>query len=57
MASADLGHGYRKLLCIAFDLAVLRTYSNDRFPRFVYHERVFESSNHSNKENMLAVIR
>ena len=33
--SADLGHTYRKLLCIAFDLAVLRAHLNEKFPRFV----------------------
>ncbi len=41
--SADLGNTYRRLMCIAFDLAVLRAYSNDPFPRFVYHDGVFES--------------
>lgn len=41
--SADLGHTYRKLLCIAFDLAILRAHLDDKFPRFVYHDGVFES--------------
>jgi uncharacterized protein YydD (DUF2326 family) len=40
--SADLGHTYRKLLCIAFDLAVLRAHLDDS-SRFVYHDGVFES--------------
>lgn len=55
--SADLGHTYRKLLCIAFDLAVLRAHINDKFPRFVYHDGVFESLDDRKKENLLAVIR
>ncbi len=55
--SADLGHTYRKLLCIAFDLAVLRAHLNDRFPRFVYHDGVFESLDDRKKENLLSVIR
>lgn len=55
--SADLGHTYRKLLCIAFDLAVLRAYLADRFPRLVYHDGVFESLDDRKKENLLAVIR
>jgi uncharacterized protein YydD (DUF2326 family) len=55
--SADLGHTYRKLLCIAFDLAVLRAHLNDRFPRFVFHDGVFESLDDRKKENLLAVIR
>ena len=55
--SADLGHTYRKLLCIAFDLAVLRAHLDDKFPRFVYHDGVFESLDDRKKENLLAVIR
>ena len=55
--SADLGHTYRKLLCIAFDMAVLRARLDDKFPRFVYHDGVFESLDDRKKENILAVIR
>lgn len=55
--SADLGHTYRKLLCIAFDLAVLRAHLDDKFPRFVYHDGVFESLDDRKKENLLAIIR
>lgn len=55
--SADRGHTYRKLLCIAFDMAVLRAHLNDKFPRFVYHDGVFESLDDRKKENLLSVIR
>ncbi|KFL53457.1 DUF2326 domain-containing protein [Burkholderia pyrrocinia] len=55
--SADLGHTYRKLLCIAFDLAVLRAHLDDKFPRFVYHDGVFETLDDRKKENLLTVIR
>jgi uncharacterized protein YydD (DUF2326 family) len=55
--SADLGHTYRKLLCIAFDLAILRAHMDNKFPRFVYHDGVFESLDDRKKENLLAVIR
>ncbi len=55
--SADLGHTYRKLLCIAFDLAVLRAHLDTRFPRFVFHDGVFESLDDRKKDNLLAVIR
>lgn len=55
--SADLGHTYRKLLCIAFDMAVLRAHINDKFPRFVYHDGVFESLDDRKKGNLLEVIR
>jgi len=55
--SADLGHTYRKLLCIAFDMAVLRAHLDDKFPRFVYHDGVFESLDDRKKEKLLSVIR
>ena len=55
--SADLGHTYRKLLCIAFDMAVLRAHLEDSFPRFVYHDGVFESLDDRKKENLLAVFQ
>ena len=55
--SADKGHTYRKLLCIAFDMALIRTHLDQRFPRFVYHDGVFESLDDRKKENLLTVIR
>ncbi len=56
-SSADMGHTYRKLLCIAFDMAVLRAHLGESFPRFVYHDGVFESLDDRKKGNLLAVIR
>ena len=55
--SADVGHTYRKLLCIALDLAVLRAHIDVKFPRFVFHDGVFESLDDRKKENLLTVIR
>jgi uncharacterized protein YydD (DUF2326 family) len=55
--SADLGHTYRKLLCIAFDMALLRARLDEKFPRFVFHDGVFESLDDRKKEKLLAVIR
>ena len=55
--SADLGHTYRKLLCIAFDLAVLRAHLDEKFPRFVFHDGVFESLDNRKKANLLTVVR
>src|SRR5271157_3009493 len=55
--SADRGHTYRKLLCIAFDMALLRAHLDQKFPRFVYHDGVFESLDDRKKENLLTVIR
>lgn len=55
--SADLGHTYRKLLCVAFDLAVLRARMDSKFPRFVYHDGLFESLDDRKKQNLLMVVR
>jgi uncharacterized protein YydD (DUF2326 family) len=55
--SADLGHTYRKLLCVAFDLSVLRAHLDDRFPRFVFHDGILESLDDRKKENLLTVVR
>lgn len=55
--SADLGHTYRKLLCIAFDMAVLRAHLSDSFPKFAFHDGALESLDDRKKENLVAVIR
>lgn len=55
--SADMGHTYKRLLCIAFDMAVARNHINDRFPRFIFHDGVFEALDNRKKENLLEVIR
>ncbi len=55
--SADSGHTYRKLLCIAFDMAVLRAHVDVQYPRFVFHDGVFETLDDRKKQKLLAVIR
>lgn len=55
--SADRGTTYRKLMCIAFDLAVLRAYRNDSFPQFVFYDGAFEALERRPKENLLQVLR
>jgi uncharacterized protein YydD (DUF2326 family) len=55
--SADAGHTYKKLLCIAFDMAVLRAHAEEAYPRFVFHDGVFESLDNRKKLNLLSVIR
>lgn len=57
VTSADLGHTYRKLLCIAFDMAVLRAHLKGKFARFVFHDGVFESLDDRKKTNLLETIR
>lgn len=55
--SAGAGHSYQKLLCIAFDMAIVAAYSQDRFPRFLFHDGVFESLDDRKKVNLLRVMR
>jgi uncharacterized protein YydD (DUF2326 family) len=55
--SANAGHTYKKLLCIAFDMAVLRAYSDKNFPKFVYHDGIFESLDDRKKVKLLSIIR
>jgi uncharacterized protein YydD (DUF2326 family) len=55
--SAQRGHTYKKLLCIAFDLAVLRAHLGQGFPCFVFHDGVFESLDKRKKLNLLDVMR
>ena len=56
-SDADAGCTYRKLLCIALDLAVLRARLDGKCSRFVFHDGVFESLDDRKKENLLAVMR
>lgn len=55
--SADRGTTYRKLMCIAFDLAIVRAYRNEAFPQFVFHDGAFEALERRPKENLLQVLR
>lgn len=56
-SSAGMGHTYKKLLCVAFDMAVLRAYEHTKHPKFLYHDGIFESLDDRKKENLLNVIR
>jgi uncharacterized protein YydD (DUF2326 family) len=55
--SADDGHTYRKLLCVAFDIAVFSAYLQDSFIHFVFHDGVFESLDDRKKRCLLHEIR
>ena len=55
--SADAGHTYKRLLCMAFDMAVVRGHISDHFPRFIFHDGIFEALDNRKKENLLEVIR
>ncbi|WP_280431694.1 DUF2326 domain-containing protein [Nocardia brasiliensis] len=55
--SGDRGTTYRKLLCIAFDLALLRSYIDVPFARFVYHDGAIEQLEPRKRRKLIAVFR
>jgi uncharacterized protein YydD (DUF2326 family) len=55
--SEDRGTSYKKLLCIAFDLAVIRAYLDERFPRFVYLDGALEQLDPRKREKLVGVFR
>ncbi len=55
--SASDGNTYKKFLCIAFDLAVLSTYADRDFIKFVYHDGIFETLDDRKKFKLIKVIR
>lgn len=53
----DEGVTYKKLLCVAFDLALLLAHDANGFPDFVYHDDVFGGLDNRKKENLRDVMR
>lgn len=43
------GNSYKKLLCIAFDMAMMSARSSSAAPHFMYHDGIFESLDNSKK--------
>jgi len=53
----DEGNTYKKLLCVAFDLAILTSYNNESYFRFVYHDDVLSQQDPGVKHRLLALVR
>jgi uncharacterized protein YydD (DUF2326 family) len=56
-SSLSEGHSYKKLVCVLFDLALLKVYEDAAFFHFVYHDGVFEALDDRKKVALLSVIR
>jgi uncharacterized protein YydD (DUF2326 family) len=56
-SSLSAGNTYRKLLCVLFDLALLKVYEAMPFFHFVYHDGVFEALDDRKKLALLGVVR
>lgn len=51
------GTSYRKFLSIAFDLAIITSYRNKSFFRFIYHDGALEGLDNRKKLNFINLIR
>ena len=51
------GTSWKKILCVAFDLAVLRAYCDKEFFRFVYHDGVLEGLDNRKKKNFIEIVK
>jgi uncharacterized protein YydD (DUF2326 family) len=56
-SSLSEGASYKKLVCVLFDLALLKVYEESPFFHFVYHDGVFEALDDRKKLALLSVIR
>lgn len=51
------GFTFNKLICVAFDLAILINYSNESYLKFVYHDDVFSNQENRLRRQLVEVIR
>lgn len=54
---AHVGHTYKKFLCIAYDLAMTRVHKSPGFPKFVFHDGIFETVDPRKKTQLINLIR
>lgn len=59
LITTDLARGntYKKILCAAFDTALLQFYSQNSFYKFVYHDGVLDSLDIRKKEKYIEYVR
>jgi uncharacterized protein YydD (DUF2326 family) len=51
------GNTYKKLLCVAFDLAVLTSYNSESYFRFVYHDDVLSQQDNGIKNRLIKLVK
>lgn len=56
-SSAGDGFSYGRLLCVAFDLAIMRAYIDEPFPHFVFHDGLLETLDDRKKVNLIQMSR
>jgi uncharacterized protein YydD (DUF2326 family) len=52
----DEGNTYKKLLCVAFDLAILTAYNSESYFRFVYHDDVLSQQDNGIKNRLIELV-
>lgn len=52
----DEGNTYMKLLCVAFDLALISSYNKESYYRFVYHDDVLSQQDNGIKHRLIELI-
>lgn len=57
ITSAGKGYTYGRLMCVAFDLTLMKTYEGEPYPHFVYHDGLLESLDDRKKLSLLEVSR
>lgn len=53
----DDGRTYKKILCVAFDLAILCSYNKESYFRFVYHDDVLSQQDNGIKTRLIELVR
>lgn len=53
----DEGNTYKKILCVAFDLAILCSYNHESYFRFVYHDDVLSQQDNGIKNRFLELLK
>lgn len=51
------GTSYKKLLCVAFDMAIVRAHLEGAFPKFVFHDGIFELLDPRPKLNLFNTVQ
>jgi len=53
----DDGRTYKKMLCVAFDIAILCAYNSESYFRFVYHDDVLSQQDNGIKTRLITLVR
>jgi len=55
--SENDGNTYKKILCIAFDIAINQIYANDKYSHFIYHDGFLETLDSRKKYKFVELLR